>query len=76
MFTKSIGTRVFYHASIASTQSAPNTDDEIKLENQLIHSNTPQILLWILMSIVLSIVILSISLMDQQVTIGDKLQEV
>ena len=40
MFTKSIGTRVFYHASIASTQDAPDTNDEIKLENQLIHSNT------------------------------------
>ena len=29
---------MFYHAS---TQDAPHTDDEIKLENQLIHSNTP-----------------------------------
>ena len=41
MFNKSTSTGVFYHASIASTQDAPDTDDEIKLENQLIHSNTP-----------------------------------
>ena len=37
IFNKSIATKVLHHAS---TKDLPDVDDDIELENQLLHSNT------------------------------------